>query len=81
MKRVVVTGLGLVTPHGDAPTEVFAALMQGVSAVRQVFSRAAEAGHDTDAPGTDDSLGESGEPCRTRTYNLEIKSLLLYQLS
>jgi len=23
----------------------------------------------------------SGEPCRTRTYNLEIKSLLLYQLS
>ena len=37
MKRVVVTGLGLVTPHGDAPTEVFAALMQGVSAVRQVF--------------------------------------------
>ncbi len=22
-----------------------------------------------------------GEPCRTRTYNLEIKSLLLYQLS
>jgi hypothetical protein len=26
-------------------------------------------------------IGESGEPCRTRTYNLEIKSLLLYQLS
>ena len=25
--------------------------------------------------------GVSGEPCRTRTYNLEIKSLLLYQLS
>ena len=24
---------------------------------------------------------KSGEPCRTRTYNLEIKSLLLYQLS
>ena len=24
---------------------------------------------------------EVGEPCRTRTYNLEIKSLLLYQLS
>ena len=27
------------------------------------------------------TLAESGEPCRTRTYNLEIKSLLLYQLS
>jgi len=27
------------------------------------------------------SLAKSGEPCRTRTYNLEIKSLLLYQLS
>ena len=25
--------------------------------------------------------GLGGEPCRTRTYNLEIKSLLLYQLS
>jgi len=24
---------------------------------------------------------EGGEPRRTRTYNLEIKSLLLYQLS
>src|SRR5262249_51924230 len=24
---------------------------------------------------------DGGEPCRTRTYNLEIKSLLLYQLS
>ena len=32
-------------------------------------------------PKTASLLGKSGEPCRTRTYNLEIKSLLLYQLS
>jgi len=34
---VAVTGLGLVAPHGDAPEVVFAALMQGVSALRPVF--------------------------------------------
>ena len=33
---VWVTGLGLVSPHGDDPAQVFEALMRGESAVRQV---------------------------------------------
>ena len=37
MKTVVVTGLGLMTPHGEVPDQVFAALMRGESAVRRVF--------------------------------------------
>jgi 3-oxoacyl-[acyl-carrier-protein] synthase II len=34
---VVVSGLGLMTPHGDDPQSVFAALMHGESAIRPVF--------------------------------------------
>jgi 3-oxoacyl-[acyl-carrier-protein] synthase II len=34
---IVVTGIGLVSPHGDSPDAVFAALMRGDSAVRPVF--------------------------------------------
>ncbi len=34
---VWVTGLGLVSPHGDDVAQVFAALMRGESAVRQLF--------------------------------------------
>jgi len=34
---VAVTGLGLVAPHGDTADAVFAALMQGVSALHPVF--------------------------------------------
>ena len=36
MRRVVVTGLGMVSPHGIDPGAVFARLMKGESAVRQV---------------------------------------------
>ncbi len=35
---VCVTGIGLVSPHGDDPAAVFDALCQGRSAVREVFS-------------------------------------------
>ena len=35
--RVLVTGIGVVSPHGQAPDAMFAALMAGSSAVRQVF--------------------------------------------
>lgn len=35
--RVVVTGLGVVSPHGDDPARMFDALMRGESAVRPVF--------------------------------------------
>lgn len=35
---VVVTGLGLVSPHGDAPQAMFDALLQGRSAVHEVFA-------------------------------------------
>ena len=34
---VVVSGLGIVSPHGDNTNDVFAALMRGESAVRQVL--------------------------------------------
>jgi 3-oxoacyl-[acyl-carrier-protein] synthase II len=34
---VVVSGIGMVSPHGDDNDAVFAALMRGESAVRQVF--------------------------------------------
>lgn len=37
MPKVVVTGLGLMSPHGDDARAVFDAVMQGRSAVRQVF--------------------------------------------
>ena len=37
MNQVVVTGLGIVGPHGDVPQAVFAALMRGESAVRSIF--------------------------------------------
>lgn len=34
---VVVSGIGLVSPHGDDVNAVFAALMRGESAIREVF--------------------------------------------
>lgn len=34
---VVVTGIGVVSPHGDDPEQMFSALMRGESAVRAVF--------------------------------------------
>ena len=37
MHSVAVTGLGLVTPHGENPDAVFDALLRGISAVRPVF--------------------------------------------
>lgn len=35
---IVVTGLGLQSPHGDHPQEAFAALCRGESALREVFA-------------------------------------------
>jgi 3-oxoacyl-[acyl-carrier-protein] synthase II len=37
MRRVAITGLGVVSPHGHDVDAMFAALMRGQSAVRQVF--------------------------------------------
>ncbi|BDI07448.1 3-oxoacyl-[acyl-carrier-protein] synthase 2 [Sphaerotilus microaerophilus] len=37
LPKVVVTGLGLMSPHGDDPQAVFEAVMAGRSAVRPVF--------------------------------------------
>ena len=34
---VVVSGLGMISPHGDSPEAVFDALMRGESAVRPIF--------------------------------------------
>ena len=35
---VVVTGLGLLSPHGEDPQKAFAAVLQGESAVHEVFA-------------------------------------------
>ena len=35
--RVVVSGIGVISPHGDNPGAMFEALMKGQSAIRQVF--------------------------------------------
>jgi len=37
LKRVAITGLGVVSPHGLEPDAVFAALLEGRSAVHPVF--------------------------------------------
>lgn len=36
-RAVVVTGMGVVAPHGDSPVALFDALMQGRSAIQPVF--------------------------------------------
>ncbi|MGZ7078098.1 MAG: beta-ketoacyl-[acyl-carrier-protein] synthase family protein [Thermoanaerobaculia bacterium] len=36
MRRVVVTGIGIVSPHGSDPETMFARLMKGESAIRKV---------------------------------------------
>jgi 3-oxoacyl-[acyl-carrier-protein] synthase II len=45
-RRVFITGLGFVTPHGDDPAAVFDRLFRGESAVRLVRSGTAEFGSD-----------------------------------
>jgi 3-oxoacyl-[acyl-carrier-protein] synthase II len=45
-RRVFVTGLGLVSPHGGDPAAAFERLYAGESAVRKVFSGSAESGND-----------------------------------
>ena len=45
-RRVFVTGLGLVTPHGEDPTEVFDRICRGESAIRLVRSGTPELGAD-----------------------------------
>ncbi len=42
MNEVAVTGLGVISPHGNAPREMFAALMRGESAIRPVFPELAK---------------------------------------
>jgi 3-oxoacyl-[acyl-carrier-protein] synthase II len=37
LNDVAITGLGVVSPHGDDPRQMFAALMRGESALRPVF--------------------------------------------
>jgi 3-oxoacyl-[acyl-carrier-protein] synthase II len=45
-RRVFVTGLGLVSPHGGAPAAMFERLYAGESAVRKIHSGTAELGND-----------------------------------
>ncbi len=45
-RRVFVTGMGLVSPHGGDPAAAFDRLYAGESAVRKVFSGSAESGND-----------------------------------
>lgn len=46
-QRVFVTGIGLVSPHGGDPAEVFERLYRGESAIRKVRTGTAELGGDT----------------------------------
>ena len=46
-RRVFVTGLGLVSPHGGDPEEVFERLYAGESAIRKIRTGTAEFGNDT----------------------------------
>jgi len=45
-RRVFVTGIGLVSPHGGDPAQVFARLCCGESAIRKIRSGSAEFGSD-----------------------------------
>ena len=59
---------------------------ESLEAPRQVPERNPGSGEEDGGEGEGDRLKprrgrKTGEPRRTRTYNLEIKSLLLYQLS
>src|SRR5689334_14492059 len=45
-RRVFVTGLGLVSPHGSAPDEIFERLYAGESAVRRIRTGTPEFGND-----------------------------------
>ena len=45
-RRVFITGLGFVTPHGDDPYSVFERLVRGESAIRLVRSGTEEFGAD-----------------------------------
>jgi len=45
-RRVFVTGIGLVSPHGGEPDEVFERLYRGESAIRKVRTGTAELGGD-----------------------------------
>lgn len=40
--RVAVTGLGVVSPHGEVPQAMFAALMRGESALKPIFPELAK---------------------------------------
>jgi 3-oxoacyl-[acyl-carrier-protein] synthase II len=42
LNDVAITGLGVVSPHGDDPRRMFAALMRGESAIRPVFPELAK---------------------------------------
>ncbi|HET7794942.1 MAG TPA: beta-ketoacyl-[acyl-carrier-protein] synthase family protein [Rhizobacter sp.] len=42
MNAVAITGLGLISPHGETPDEVFAALMRGESGIQPVFPELAK---------------------------------------
>jgi len=47
---VKITGMGLISPHGDDPLAVLAALMRGESAVQQVFPELAKPAAAATAP-------------------------------
>ncbi len=45
-RRVFITGLGLIAPHGEDPVSIFDRIYQGDSAVRLVRSGTADFGSD-----------------------------------
>ncbi len=57
-RRVFVTGIGLVSPHGEDPTDVFDGLCRGESAIRMVRTGTPELGTDILLATTDFEPGD-----------------------
>ena len=69
-RRVVVTGLGVVSPHGSDPAAMFVRLMSGESAVREVSFRTAAA-YSNVAAAIDDFDPSAHVPLHMRAENLD----------
>ena len=57
-RRVFVTGLGLVSPHGEGPAGVFDSVFRGESAIRMARSGTPELGADVLLATTDFEPGD-----------------------
>jgi 3-oxoacyl-[acyl-carrier-protein] synthase II len=70
-RRVVVTGLGVVSPHGSDPAAMFARLMNGESAVREVSFETPQRYSNVAAPLQADFDPTGQMPAQMRLENLD----------